>query len=171
VRFTTIWIATTLASVLGAGCGDDDGSSSGDQTIGELSTSQVATLCKSVQAKMDRLEKAFISVICTDEALFDEDTCSAERKSCIADPPAEATLGDDANLECGADKQESVTTDCPMLTVDQLQGCLEAVVKSFETTAASFTCTSDPDALEEPATPKACRDLKAVCPMLSDFSG
>jgi len=173
MRFSTIWIATTLASVLGAGCGDDGGgdASSGKQTLGELSAAEVTTLCKSVQTKLDRLEKAFISIVCTDDAMFDEDTCTAERKSCIADPPVEATLGEDANLECDVDSDGSVTTECPKLTADQLQGCLEAVVKTIETTAASYTCSADPDAFEEPATPKACRDLKSVCPMLSDFSG
>jgi hypothetical protein len=171
MRFSIIWIATTVASVLGAGCGDDGGGERpGDQTLGELSSAEVTTLCRSVQTKMDRLEKAFISVVCTDDALFDEDTCSTERQSCIADPPADATLGDDVDLEC-ADSDGSITTDCPELTVDQLQGCLEAVVKSLEAAAASYTCSSDPEVIEEPPTPRACSDLRAVCPMLSDFTG
>jgi hypothetical protein len=167
-------LATTLAGVVGMGCGESGsdglGAASND-AIGDLSSSEVAAVCKSVQAKIDRLAKAFVSITCTQIALVDEDTCAAERKSCIANPPEEATLGADADFDCRAESQESITNDCPKLTVNQLQGCLEAVVKNFETTASAYSCGADDGELASPDTPKACKDLEEVCPMLADFSG
>jgi hypothetical protein len=174
VRFSSLLLATMLASAMAMSCGGDAGDGGGassNKTVGELSPSEITSVCKSVQSKMDRLADAFVSITCTQLALPDPDTCTAERKSCVADPPEEATLGADADFDCAADSQGSITNDCPELTVGELQGCLEAVVKSVESAASSYTCSSDGSELESPATPKACRDLKAVCPMLADFSG
>jgi hypothetical protein len=172
VRSSSRLLATTFVSVMGMGCGSDgDAGVTDNKTIGDLSSAEVATVCKSVQSKMDRLAKAFVSITCTQIALVDEGTCTAERKSCVADPPEEATLGAEADFDCAADSQESITNDCPKLTVGELQGCLESVVKTFETTASSYTCSSEGGELASPGTPKACMDLKGVCPMLADFSG
>lgn len=158
---------------MGVSCGSDSdgGGGTSNKTIGELSTAEVASLCKSVESKMDRLAEAFVSITCTQIALVDEDTCTSERKSCVADPPEEATLGADAEFECAEDEQDSITTDCPELTVSELQGCLEAVVKSFESAASSYSCSSDGGELAAPGTPQACKSLKSVCPQLADFSG
>jgi len=157
-------------ALLMTACNDEDKGTEdlGSTKLGELSTADAKDVCKSVQAKMQRLEKAFVSVTCTDTALSDEDTCSEERAACIKDPPEDALLGD-LEIGCETGDELSVTEECPKVTVAQLEECLELTVKNVEDVAKALTCTTDESDLDDLDEIKACLDLEDICPLLADL--
>jgi hypothetical protein len=167
MRTLAFLFATALVTTA---CNDEgrSGENIGSTKLGELSTAETKDVCASVHAKMQQLEKAFVSVTCTDTALLDDDTCSEERAACIKDPPEDALLGDIA-IDCESGNELSVTEECPKVTVEQLENCLEETVKSVEDVAKALTCTTDESSLDDLEEIKACTDLEAICPELADL--
>ncbi len=160
------WIAAAL-SAAALGCGDDDGVS-GTQRVGDLSPSEVESVCKEVDAKFTRLEKAFVKVTCTILGQLSPTTCESARAQCIEDTPSSGSLDGMIDFACSG-TPDAITQICPDVTVGELQGCLEGIIDTIEAAVGQYGCDASAT-FDSPATPKACTDLGTRCAQLADFS-
>jgi hypothetical protein len=168
MRSMSLLFATTVLAVTGLGCGDDDGGGgsgvSGSKKLGDLTSSEVRSLCNGVKTRFERMDEAFISISCT-ELSYGEDTCKADVQDCIENPP-----NDDDPFEAGFTcENDDGELECPTITVKEFEGCIEAMTRTFENMADEFTCTSNPTTIEPPSAPKACTDLGSRCENLSSI--
>ncbi len=154
-----------VAVLAAFGCGGDGGLP-GNKRVGDLSKSEIETLCRDVDAKFTRVEQAFVEVTCTSLALLSPN-CDSDRAQCIGNTPARGSLDGKVQFACTG-VPGAVTQLCPDITVGELGGCLEETTEAIEAVVHQFHCGASTSDFTLPGTPSACSDLGARCTQLAD---
>jgi hypothetical protein len=149
-------------------CGGGEGSSGvdGNKTLNNVTADEAVDLCEYANSRISDADTKKMN--CYFTAIFQSETeegCQTIFDSCIAAPDTEPVEDDCA--DAGSDL-ETLPECASMVTVAEVEACMNAQAADYSTLANSLSCTTPADELEEPPRPAACQALDEKCPGILD---
>lgn len=159
-------VALGFLFALGCGGSDDDSGPSASTKASELTEQEAEDLCNEWADEMDAAIDAqhFGCIFGAAMASGGDSTmCQTVYDTCMAeDYTPEPNDCDDAYAD---------TTDCPDVTIGEMEACQDAMMAQFKDATDGVTCQSDETALNGLGTamgtvPQACQDVQEKCPSM-----